>query len=62
MQLSTVCQSLRDAVSLAVKEHSTLVFPKWDRSSPDRLDSKLLLGWVSSGPWICPAPAVVSQA
>ena len=51
MQLSTVCRSLREAVSLTVKEHSTLAFPDWEDQFPDRLDSKLLLGWASSGSW-----------
>ena len=51
MQLSTVCRSLREAVSLTVQEHSTLALPSWEDQFPDRLDSKLLLGWASSGSW-----------
>ena len=46
-----MCRSRREAVSLTVQEHSTLALPDWEDQFPDRLDSKLLLGWASSGSW-----------
>ena len=61
-----MCRSLREAVSLTIEKHSTLAISGWARS-PGRLDSKLLLGWASSGSWglvltgsSCSAPGLIS--